>query len=364
MQIDFHHAVTYVLARLAGFDDRDAGVIGYAAQYVDDATNSGEISFVNGARYSRISSAHKMLDYRNFRTLANARVWVPFHFLPGNGGKPAGADPEGSFIRKLVCRPNSPVAVEMVERAVSAHGEPCALHRLGITMHVYADTWAHQGFAGVSHPINTVRDLSDGDGKLDLTFRDRVRDYFGDLHDLLANEAADGLMLGHGAALSHPDKPFLRWSYTNGLKEKVVRDNPADFVQAALHLFDAMRMFRVTAGRPTPNGMAPADRDLIERNIREFQETEGEERHARWLECIAAGEFSFGRARLSYVAKGEGSWKFSALGTTEDKQTREDGYEFTPAFLRSDWKLFHDALQAHRLAVLHDILPRYGICAA
>jgi len=38
--------------------------------------------------YPRTASAHKMLDYRNMRDLANHRVWLPFHFLPGNGGDP------------------------------------------------------------------------------------------------------------------------------------------------------------------------------------------------------------------------------------------------------------------------------------
>jgi len=37
MQIDFHHAVTYVVARCAGFPHDDAAVIAYAAQDVDDA---------------------------------------------------------------------------------------------------------------------------------------------------------------------------------------------------------------------------------------------------------------------------------------------------------------------------------------
>ncbi len=40
MQIDFHHTVTYVIARLAGFSQTEAGVIAYSAQYVDDAVNS------------------------------------------------------------------------------------------------------------------------------------------------------------------------------------------------------------------------------------------------------------------------------------------------------------------------------------
>lgn len=76
MQIDFHHAVTYVLARLAGFEHAKADVVAYAAQYVDDATNEGLIHFTNGAMYKRTSSAHKMLDYKNFADLANRQVWI------------------------------------------------------------------------------------------------------------------------------------------------------------------------------------------------------------------------------------------------------------------------------------------------
>lgn len=65
MQIDFHHAVTYVAARIAGFTHGEADIIAYSAQYVDDATSSGAICFDNKAMYSRISSAHKSLDLDN-----------------------------------------------------------------------------------------------------------------------------------------------------------------------------------------------------------------------------------------------------------------------------------------------------------
>lgn len=40
MHIDFHHAVTYVCARHAGYGHDEAAVIAHAAQYVDDATNT------------------------------------------------------------------------------------------------------------------------------------------------------------------------------------------------------------------------------------------------------------------------------------------------------------------------------------
>lgn len=64
MQIDFHHAVTYVAARLAGFAEAEAETIAYAAQYIDAAT-SGIVCFNNQALYHRTSSAHKMMDTLN-----------------------------------------------------------------------------------------------------------------------------------------------------------------------------------------------------------------------------------------------------------------------------------------------------------
>src|SRR5579871_1281898 len=103
MQIDFHHTVTYVLARLAGFPAPEAATIAWASQFVDDAVDSATVRFDNGAMYARTSSAHKMLDYRNFEALADHLVWLPFHFLPGNGGLPAGQHPPGTFVDKLIC---------------------------------------------------------------------------------------------------------------------------------------------------------------------------------------------------------------------------------------------------------------------
>ena len=39
-------------------------------------------------------------------------------------------------------------------------------------------------------------------------------------------------------------------------------------------------------------------------------------------------------------------------------------YRWNPAFMTSDWKNFHDALQAHRFSLIYDLLPGFGICAA
>lgn len=99
-------------------------IVAYAAQYVDDATSSGRVRFDNGASYSRTSSAHKMLDYRNFEELANQHVWLPFHFLPGNGSLPVGTVPPGTFIDRLICRPNSYPAGSQEETKGASHADP------------------------------------------------------------------------------------------------------------------------------------------------------------------------------------------------------------------------------------------------
>jgi len=370
MQIDFHHATTYVIARLAGFDQPKANIIAYCAQYVDDATNPGLVRFDNKAMYNRISSAHRMIDYRNFEELANHHVWMPFHFLPGNGGLPAGEDPSGSFIEKIICQPNSHIAQDMVRACIEDRDSLYGLQRLGVTMHVYADTWAHQGFAGVNHKANDIRALNDQD-EPDTDLATRLKRFFGDKFNEAAGKfVGDTLPLGHGAALSHPDRPWLKWGYINHHNKKVIRNNTRDFLEAADEMCKAMRRFQLGKADASVSGLPDADRNKIEQLFLDFRDDSGEDRHGKWLQHIADGYFSFGAESVTYPGhgktrgKGKGSWKEKALGTEKAVDSKGEVFPYKPEFLKSGWKLFHDAIQAHRFAVIHDILPRYGICAA
>ncbi|MDA8142017.1 MAG: hypothetical protein M0036_25500 [Desulfobacteraceae bacterium] len=364
MQIDFHHGVVYVIARLADFSHAQAEVIAYCSQYVDDAVNSGTIKFDNGAMYSRISSAHKALDYRNFSELENQHVWLPFHFLPGNGGQPEEQNPDGSFIQKIICRPASPVARQMLEACIADRNERYGLHRLGVTMHVFADTWSHQRFAGVCHKANSITML-DENNKPNASFLDRIKKYFGDAFDRTANHfISDVFPLGHGAALSHPDKPFLAWQYKDNDGNTIRRSNTDIFAAAAHELCKAMQRFRAGSASADVPGLRAADRDKIGRWMADVQDCEGPDRHQKWLDLIGRGEFGFPAVKLQYRDKGPGSWKYRALGTERDVDLKDEVFTYTPAFLTSDWKLFHDALIAHRFIVIHKILPRFGICAA
>ncbi|MDX1812865.1 MAG: DUF6765 family protein, partial [Gammaproteobacteria bacterium] len=237
MQIDFHHTTTYVIARTAGFEHEEAEIIAYCAQYIDDATSEGTVFFDNRAVYNRISSAHKMLDLRNTVALANHQVWLAFHFLPGNGGLKAGDDPQGSFINKIICRKNSYVAQEMVRNAILDQDRAYSLYRLGVVMHIYADTWAHQGFAGVLHEINDVDDAEEtGDSGV-----------FDTVLNLFLTKVLDEAIppLGHGKAYSFPDMPFLSWKYRNGNDEIVHRNNTQDYCEAADEMCKAMQRYRL-----------------------------------------------------------------------------------------------------------------------
>jgi len=348
MQIDFHHAVTYVAARAAGFPHPDAEIIAYAAQYVDDATCEGIIRFDNKALYQRTSSAHKAIDPKNFDALDNQKVWMPFHFLPGNKGLEPGEDPAGKFIHKLVCLPDSTVAEDMLRDVILDQEKPYSLHRLGITMHVYADTWAHQGFAGVKHLVNKVSKIKEV-GDSDVFKEDLVK-----LINPLIPE------LGHGRAYIFPDMPFLSWEYVNGHNKKISRDNADIFCEAADGLCKAMKRYILKSPDAAVTGLNTADMAQIRKLFTDLKMKEGADRHEVWLRVIGQGVFSFGPATIAYAEDGKGSWKADALGTSRDMPE----YVYSDSFLISNWKLFHDALQLHRITVAHDILPRYGICAA
>jgi hypothetical protein len=256
----------------------------------------------------------------------------------------------GTFIHKLICLPDSQVAKDMVKAAIldQEKDDLYALHRLGITMHVYADTWAHQGFAGVKHDINNVVDISETG----------ISDAFQDGLVNFINKSIPEL--GHGQAYVFPDMPFLSWEYVNGHGKKVARNNTDIFCEAADALCKAMKRYRLKNPDDTVTGIGEGDMNKIRELFAELKIEEGEDRHQEWVNKIEQGIFSFGPATIFYAEDGKGSWKADALGSSRDMFE----YKYKESFLTSNWKLFHDALQLHRITVSHDILPKYGICAA
>jgi hypothetical protein len=217
MNIDFHYGVVYIAARFGGMTAADALTVAHACQYVDDATTRGILRFKGGETFERFATAHKLFDYANTENDQNRLVWTPFHFLPAGEGE--------TLEEKAICRPDSEVAREVVRRAIRQRDSETGLHRLGVTLHSYVDTWAHQGFAGIESPWNRVHLLE----AQDCTRKGWLASLQLATEHLLERIEADvltvALPVGHGAALHYPDQPWARWHYIDGRNNFISRHN-------------------------------------------------------------------------------------------------------------------------------------------
>lgn len=354
MQIDFHLAVIYVLARTAGFSNDDANVIARSSQYVDDNTQCNPVKFSTGGIYNSICSAHKALDYRNFQELADHLVWTSFHFLPGNCMLPSNEEKDNDFVSRLVCKPNSYVARDMINECIRNSRSGTELYRLGITLHVYADTWAHQGFAGIQSNVNRVQYITNDIESENLL--EKVSHYFSEIFDRdCSNFIDDVLPLGHGAVLSYPDRPFLKWSYKDSNGNLIHRDNPEEYKDAVRNIYFLLRRFRLRDAEAEVEEMDWEELEKITQLFKAFDDEDGVVRNQRWLQKIKEGFFSFGPEEIDCFTDGY-TWGQMALSDLTDC-TNQD-------FLNSHWKKFQDALIDHHYFLLRNLFPKYGLCIA
>jgi len=166
MQKDFHYHVAYVLAKLSGYDKKQRTVVAYASQYVDDNTGRkyvvsdayGEffadfpvyVTGSNGRRFYPIITQADGLDYSKLTT--QKYVYAPFHFLPA--GEDAKNDALIDGNRNPFCTIRGcDNAVELLVSAIKSND----LYLLGIALHTFADTWAHEKFTAFQEDWNKNR---------------------------------------------------------------------------------------------------------------------------------------------------------------------------------------------------------------
>ena len=278
MDIDFHFSTIYVLSRWAGFGAYNAKVIAAASEFVDDNVSNDlkiwatakEVTPNGVIRYS----GHDLWE-NLFNEEGNEQVWIPYHFLPGLEGE--------TEQDKLICKKHGVLARELAERMRNISlDDPNYAFKLGIACHVYADTWAHQEFAGITSLANVVKDLVvdlfDGDGWKSLEELEEEIESIG--MDLAAP-------LGHAAAIHWPDRPYAKWK--SNLKFPDGRDNTEEFMEASLDIYSIMASLQCL-----PSTELPADKKaLLLKAFQEIKENDPEERNAKWLEKIHNNEFQF-----------------------------------------------------------------------
>ena len=267
MQIDFHYYATYCAAYLAGYSHEECLAICYSAQFVDCCTRT-LLSTINGPDSAATTQLKlEMMDARtDILGLQDiTRIWASFHFLP----RDLHADiKKGAHVYKekyrMICGPNGDLLVKTVNLAKEK-----SLQAVGLAMHVLADTWAHQYFAGTPSQVINNTDywfyelIPDEENPTDpetgsknfterrVTFRHNPVEkddpekglYVGTIYQL---QESSVMGLGHGRAGHLPDYSFMRYKYLpawNDYKE-IIKDNPSDYYKAFCQMVYAMKYLR------------------------------------------------------------------------------------------------------------------------
>jgi len=364
MQSDMHYYGTYAMARAAGLRVKDAGIVAYAAQYVDDSTANDSEVHTDGGMFETTATAHTNRDAIKNAAINHTeqrRVWVPFHFFPGNEGN--------TVSEKLTCVKDGPLAREMVQNhiqhAISVKDD-YGLALMGVMAHVYADTFAHYGFSGVSSRNNEV----DGES-FELDVKDKaVKAYVMDKMSMflakytpsfiiknyrkIVNQAGEDLTgaLGHGGVGTYPDRPFLKWrfNYEKDNRDSGWRDNPATFIQACEKLHAAFRAYAEGVGICHQ----PVEFDSIKNKVDNILRLErGKEgRTSAWIEAINNNElFQTDESEMLFYS--DSLWeaqKKNFMNLNNSCEARQlDVYKF------------HLAAIYHRNYTLKDLLPKHGL---
>ena len=302
MQLDMHYYGTYAMARAAGFPVKCAQVVAYAAQYVDDSTANDSEVHEDGGMFQATATAHTASEaIRNAAAdhIEQRQVWVPFHFFPGNQGK--------TLSEKLACVKDSALAQEMVSNhirhAVSVKNE-YGLTLMGVMAHVYADTFSHYGFSGVSSRNNKVDSTS---FELDVKDKKTKAYIMGKFTGFLNKYTPSFLIrnyrnivskgasvatgaLGHGAVGTYPDRPFLRWrfDFKKTRKNSGWRDNPATFLEGCEKLHKAFGEYAGKAGIAKNPVQFKTIKKTVDGILRLERAKEG--RIDAWIEAIEGGK--------------------------------------------------------------------------
>ena len=346
-----HYYATYALATAAGIPKPDAAVIAYAAQFTDDSTRyDSKIHDDGGLFFGIATSAHPaqfLIDLR--KTLhgetmeEQRRIWVPFHFFPGGQGH--------SFQEKILCVKDGPIVREMLNNHLEVvKNKAFALELIGLSAHVYADTFSHYGFSGMTSPYNEIT----GEFELVEPINQEMLEYVTEkkkifLENLSGSAAREALRItGHSSVATYPDRPYLHWRCTftrprPGQGTVCDRDNQATFFEACEKLYDffscfARKRYADSAARVFSE-IAPKVKEIIACQGKENQRLEC------WQQSGLANDIP------EYFPE---AWEREKTELFSKMKDSSEGIQ-TNAYR------FHQAAAYHRYYVLKDLLPSHGI---
>lgn len=166
MDISYHYFAVKVLAIKAGFKEDDAQRIAFYSQAVDDYDSYIPILLENIPPYARhlakkvsdkwlfypvTTGFNSWFDYSRLVLESNQRsITIPFHFIPPQMlTVPVSSRTEYRVIPAQMSTPS--LIQDMLLKARDSYFDnpvPAGLIRIGVLLHTFADTYAHQNFSG------------------------------------------------------------------------------------------------------------------------------------------------------------------------------------------------------------------------
>jgi hypothetical protein len=204
MNLEFHYYAIRFLAARAGFAEDEAHVLAASSQYVDDSIVAYEVDTGRGP-YRTLTTQ----NYLFWDESISEGVYLPFHFIPGDPDLSSRQRRDGAR-NPFIVTPDSFLAKSILLDALGSRN----LYRVGIALHAYADTWAHQHFTGRTEDAN-------------------------------AAELSSPLPpAGHLQVLRSPDEALGLWTDNRLLPGLSLVDNRERFLAAARKIYRYLRTYR------------------------------------------------------------------------------------------------------------------------
>jgi len=334
MQKDFHFSAVYALCRFAGMTPEESQVVATASQYTDDCKMLGRLYRADGRYHLAVPT--QCPPHLAFSSRWQGSILRPFHFVYERQDNPVVTADNGR-VRALVKD-----AIELVgsERRLG-------LQALGVSLHAFADSFAHQGFSPFQNRANDVRSL-----RLDPPDQDLLKKITGGFIHRFPNLPPQ---IGHAEAMHCPDIPFISWRYQrpagawwagdppNGVAAQgdwIIRDNAVITATAASSIASLLRTV------PGTDEGLPLERQQDLLSAEQFRSLDSLERRREQWEALLLDSGGFGNITPaeapSYRYTGK-DWFGEAYGYSFSGPGGEPRLGLKPGYETTRWWDFQKA---------------------
>lgn len=354
MKREIHYYAILALCRACGFTKKSAQIIAYASQFVDDAKIN--LMYIHNPNhyvehdilhqrpvFFNMATCHTYYRIKTFNYEDMVNNTCAFHFVPGCEGE--------NFTKKLRCKEASPVILELVNDALLEDD----LIKLGIVLHVYADSFSHQGFSGILSMVNDIQNCK-AQTELYLNFFDNTLLLFKQFRPKEYEKLFDGLIpaYGHGQATDFPDIPYLKWSYAydksekfNGSYQVTMIDNRERYLRALYSIKSYLENYLIKHPQYLDPTIEFKDFELFTNVL--LMTASDRKREVNWVSFILKQGF-YHFDDLEFIIYSDKTWLQEAFSNYNLKYNNRivEEVQLADDFITSNWYHFYLAVKWYK----------------